>query len=30
MRSVFSCVRSSHDLCANAHTHGLEGTLPVA
>jgi len=22
-----SCVRSSHDLCARAHAHSLEGTL---
>ena len=27
MRSNFSCVRSSHDLCARAHAHSLEGTL---
>jgi len=28
VRSEFSCVRSSHDLCARAHAHSLEGTLP--
>ena len=27
IRSKFSCVRSSHDLCARAHAHSLEGTL---
>jgi len=27
VRSMFSCVRSSHDLCAHAHMHSLEGTL---
>ena len=27
MHSKFSCVRSSHDLCARAHMHSLEGTL---
>ena len=25
----FSCERSSHDLCAHAHAHSLEGTLPM-
>jgi len=25
--SKFSCVRSSHDLCACTHAHDLEGTL---
>src|SRR6218665_591335 len=25
--SKFSCVRSSHHLCARAHVHSLEGTL---
>jgi len=29
VRSMFSCVRSSHDLCARTHTHSLEGTLVV-
>jgi len=29
MRSKFSCVRSSHDLCARAHAHSLEGALFV-
>ena len=24
-----SCVRSSHELCAHAHVHSLEGTLFV-
>src|SRR6218665_12218 len=27
VRSKFSCVHSSHDLCAHAHAHSLEGTL---
>jgi len=27
VRSKYSCVRSSHDLCAHAHMHSLEGTL---
>jgi len=27
MRSKFSYVRSSHDMCARAHVHSLEGTL---
>jgi len=27
VHSKFSCVRSSHDLCACAHAHSLEGTL---
>jgi len=27
VRSKFSCVSSSHDLCACAHAHSLEGTL---
>ena len=27
VRSKFSCVHSSHSLCARAHTHSLEGTL---
>ena len=27
VRSKFSCVRSSHDMCVRAHTHSLEGTL---
>src|SRR6218665_894657 len=27
--SKFSCERSSHNLCARAHAHSLEGTLPV-
>jgi len=27
VRSKFSCVRSSHDLCARAHAHSLEGIL---
>src|SRR6218665_1335310 len=27
VHSKFSCVRSSHGLCARAHTHSLEGTL---
>src|SRR6218665_1965315 len=27
VRSKFSCVRSSHGLCACAHVHSLEGTL---
>ena len=27
MRSKFSCVRSSHDMCARAHAHSLEGTF---
>jgi len=27
VRSKFTYVRSSHDLCARAHTHNLEGTL---
>jgi len=30
VRSEFSCVRSSHDLCARAHAHSLEGTLVVS
>ena len=30
VRSKFSCVRSSHDLCAHAHAHSLQGTLVVA
>src|SRR6218665_1771609 len=25
----FSCVRSSHDLCARTHAQNLEGTLPA-
>ena len=29
VRSVFSCVRASYDLCAHAHAHSLEGTLPT-
>jgi len=29
MRSKFSCVRSSHDLCARAHAHSLEEKLNV-
>ena len=29
MCSRFSCVRSSHGLCARAHAHSLEGTLPT-
>ena len=27
MRSKFSCLRSSCDLCACTHAHSLEGTL---
>ena len=27
VRSKFSCVRSSHRLCAHAHAHSLEGAL---
>src|SRR6218665_1218712 len=27
VRTKFSCVRSSHNLCAHAHAHSLEGTL---
>jgi len=27
VRSKFSCVRLSHDLCKRAHAHSLEGTL---
>jgi len=27
VHSKFSCVRSSHDLCAHTHAHSLEGTL---
>jgi len=30
VRSMFSCVHTSHDLCARAvraHVHSLEGTL---
>ena len=27
VRSKFSCVCSSHNLCARTHAHGLEGTL---
>jgi len=27
VRSKFSSVRSSHDLCAGAHVHSLEGTF---
>ena len=27
--SKYSCVRSSHDLCACAHAHSLEGTLVI-
>ena len=27
VRSKFSCVRSSRDMCARVHTHSLEGTL---
>ena len=27
VRSTFSCVRASYDLCASAHAHSLEGTL---
>jgi len=27
VRSMFSCVRASYDLCARAHAHSLEGTL---
>jgi len=27
VRSKFSSVRSSHDLCARTHAHSLEGTL---
>jgi len=27
VRSKLSCVRSSHDLCARAHVHSLEGTM---
>jgi len=30
VRSKFSCVRSSHDLCARTHAHSLEGTLAAA
>jgi len=30
MRFKFSCVRSSHDLCARVHTHSLEGTLNMS
>src|SRR6218665_1328804 len=29
IRSKFSCVRSSDNLCACAHAHSLEGTLVV-
>jgi len=29
VRSKFSCMRSSHDLCARAHAQSLEGTLLV-
>ena len=29
VRSKFSCVRSSHDLCAHAHAHSLEGRTLV-
>jgi len=29
VRSMFSCVRTSHDLRARAHMHSLEGTLVV-
>jgi len=29
VRSKFSCVRSSHDLCAHAHANSLEGKLPI-
>jgi len=29
VRSAFSCVRASYDLCAHAHAHSLEGTLPT-
>src|SRR6218665_32152 len=27
VHSKFSCVHSSHNLCANAHVHSLEGAL---
>jgi len=27
VRSMFSCVRTSYDLCVRAHAHSLEGTL---
>src|SRR6218665_459872 len=29
VRSKFSCMRSSHGLCAHAHMHSLEGTLLI-
>ena len=29
MRSKFSCVRSSHNLCAPAQAHSLDGTLAM-
>jgi len=29
VRSKFSCVHSSHDLCVRAHAHSLEGTLVI-
>jgi len=29
VRSMFSCMRSSHGLCARAHAHSLEGTLVI-
>src|SRR6218665_3401646 len=29
VRSKFSCVRSSHDLCVRAHARSLEGTLTM-
>jgi len=30
VRSKFYCVRTSHDPCARAHMHSLEGTLVTA
>jgi len=30
VRSRYSCVRGSHDLCAHAHAHSLEGTLLIS
>src|SRR6218665_3766409 len=29
VRSEFSCVRSSHDLCVRTHTHSLEQCFPT-
>src|SRR6218665_1791826 len=29
VRSTFSCVRASYDLCARANAHSLEGTLLI-